>query len=117
MTHDRALGEVEQLLLFALVALGDEAYGVTVRDLIESETGRALSPGAVFTGYERLERRGLVLSRLGPATPTRGGRPKRHYSLSARGALALRDSYRRVSSLARRSRLARLETLTRKGIK
>ena len=110
---DRGLGELEQVLLFALVALGDDAYGVSVRELIEDETGRAPSPGAIYTGYERLERKGLVASRLGEPTPTRGGRPKRYYTLTARGAQALSESYGRVASLASRSRLRRLEELAR----
>lgn len=113
MSSERSLGELEQLLLFALVALGDEAYGVAVRELIESETGRAPSPGAIYTGYERLERRGLVQSSLGEPTSVRGGRPKRFYVLTAKGAQALHDSYRRVASLASRSRLRRLEQLAR----
>jgi len=113
MTGDRGLGELEQLLLFSLVELGDNGYGVVVRELIESETGKALSPGAVYTGYERLERRGLVTSSLGDPTPERGGRPKRYYSLTTRGARLLKDSYERISSLASRARMRRLEALAR----
>ncbi|HVS64940.1 MAG TPA: helix-turn-helix transcriptional regulator [Thermoanaerobaculia bacterium] len=100
MSPPRALGELEQTLLFALVALGDGAHGVELRELIEADTGRAPSAGALHTGYERLERRGLVESWLGEPTPMRGGRPKRHYRLTAEGARALRDSYRRISALA-----------------
>jgi len=117
MGPSRSLGELELLLLFALVELGNEAYGVSVRDLIEAETGRALSPGSVYTGYERLERSGLVESRLGDPTPVRGGRPKRYYVLSAKGARVLRESHRRLKSVATPSRLARLEMLARKGAK
>jgi DNA-binding PadR family transcriptional regulator len=112
-TLDRGLGELEQLLLFALVALSDDAYGVSVRELIEAETGRTLSPGAVYTGYERLERRGMVTSELGEPTPIRGGRPKRFYAITKKGARALADSYGRLTSLANRSRLRRLEELAR----
>lgn len=113
MTGDRRLGELEQLLLFALVALGDDAYGVSVRELIETETGRAPSPGAIYTGYERLERRGLVASSLGPPTQVRGGRPKRYYRLTAKGARSLSDSYGGIARLANRSRLMRLQELAR----
>lgn len=115
MGPDRALGELELLLLFALVDLGDDAYGVSVRDLIESETGRVLSPGSVYTGYERLERRGLVTSRLGEPTAARGGRPKRHYALSPKGARLLRESYTRLAKVATPSRVARLAALSWKG--
>lgn len=107
---ERALGELEQLLLFALVEPGEPAYGVTVRELIEEETGRALSPGAVHTGYERLERRGFVESWLGEATPVRGGRPKRFYRITGAGARALQESYRRLTGIGE-DRLGALERL------
>ena len=88
------LGEFEQLLLFALVRLGDGAYGVALRRDIEDRTGRSISAGAVYTALDRLETRGYVLSRLGEPTPIRGGRRKKHYELLAAGAETLHRSYR-----------------------
>ena len=75
------LGEFEQLLLFALVRLGDDAYGVAIRQEVERRTGRMISAGAVYTALDRLEGRGFVSSRVGDPTPQRGGRRKRHYRL------------------------------------
>src|ERR1044071_3738370 len=63
------LGSLEQLLLLALLRLGDDAYGVPIRDEIEERTGRVISPGAIYTALDRLETRGLVRSRLGEPTP------------------------------------------------
>ena len=57
----RFLGEFEQLLLLALLTT-DETYGVEIRRAIEERTGRTISPGAVYTALDRLERRGLVRS-------------------------------------------------------
>lgn len=111
MRPPRALGELEQTLLFALLGVGEGAHGVELRELIEGETGRAPSAGALHTGYERLERRGFVESWLGDPTPVRGGRPKRHYRLTTEGASALRDSYRRLSAMAE-GRLEQLDRLT-----
>ena len=54
------LGSLEQLLLLALLRLGDDAYGVPIRDEIEERTGRVISPGAIYTALDRLETRGLV---------------------------------------------------------
>ena len=89
----RALGEFEQLILFALVALPpEECYGVPIRALIERRTGRSLSAGAVFTALERLTTRGFVSSELGESTPERGGRPKRMYRLETAGARELARS-------------------------
>ncbi len=50
----RQLGEFEQLLLFAVLNLGDDAYGVELRKGIERATGRRVSPGAVYTAMDRL---------------------------------------------------------------
>lgn len=97
----RALGEAEQLILFALVALPpDECYGVPIRELIEQRTGRAISAGAVYTALDRLAARGLVSSRLGEPTAQRGGRRKRIYSLERIGAQELSRSYEKLSAMS-----------------
>lgn len=95
------LGEFEQLLLLALLRLGTDAYGTRIRAEIEARTGRTVSPGAIYTALDRLERRGLVSSRLGEPTPQRGGKRKRYYRLQPAGAALLRDAQ---SALARMSR-------------
>jgi DNA-binding PadR family transcriptional regulator len=95
------LGEFEQLLLLALVRLKDDAYGVRIRALIEARTGRTVSPGAVYTALDRLERRELVSSRLGDPTPQRGGKRKRYYRLEPAGIQLLRDSQDALSRMAR----------------
>lgn len=86
------LGEFEQLLLLALLRLGETGYGVTIRREIESRTGRKVSPGAVYTALDRLERRGLVSSWLGEPTAVRGGKRKRYYQLEPAG----RESLKRI---------------------
>jgi len=89
----RALGEFEQLVLLALVALPlDECYGVPIRAVIEQRTGRSISAGAVFTALERLTARGFVSSQLGEPTAERGGRRKRMYRLETAGARELARS-------------------------
>jgi PadR family transcriptional regulator PadR len=95
------LGSLEQLLLLALLRLGDDAYGVPIRDEIEERTGRVISPGAIYTALDRLETRGLVRSRLGDPTPERGGKRKRHYRLTARGANAVADAHAGLARMVR----------------
>jgi PadR family transcriptional regulator PadR len=94
------LGEFEQLLLIALRTAGDETYGVEIRRAIEERTGRTLSPGAIYTALDRLERRGLVSSRLGDPTAQRGGKRKRFYRLEASGAQLLRESQQTLARMA-----------------
>ena len=96
------LGEFEQLLLLALLHLEeDESYGVRIRAIIEARTGRAVSPGALYTALDRLEQRGLVHSRLGDPTPQRGGRRKRFYRIEPAGVSLLRASQDSLARMAR----------------
>ena len=106
-----SLGTFEQLLLFSVLRLGDEAYGVTIRETIEERTGRAVSAGAIHTALARLEERGLVTSRLGDPTPGRAGRPPRYYRVEPEGARTLLATYSSLQAMAgglvpRLSRLA-----------
>ena len=95
------LGEFEQLLLLALAHASGEIYGVEIRRLIEERAGRTVSPGAVYTALDRLERRGLVISRLGDPTAQRGGKRKRYYRLEPAGANLLRESQHALARMAR----------------
>lgn len=95
------LGEFEQLLLFALLRLGDDAYGVTIRQEIARRTGRDIAAGAIYTALERLEARGYVRSWMGEPTPERGGKRKKYYQMQAQGAKALSRSYENLQRMAR----------------
>lgn len=88
----KTLGEFEQMVLLALLRLGENAYGATVWREIEMRTGRALSLSAVYTTLERLERKRLVRSWVGEPTPERGGRRRKHYALEPAGAELLSQS-------------------------
>ena len=86
------MGEFEQLVLLALLRLGNDAYGMEVREEIETRAGRDVSYGAVYTTLDRLERKGLVTYRVGEATPERGGRAKKYFRVSPAGVEALRET-------------------------
>ena len=94
------LGEFEQLILFALLRLGDDAYGVAIRELIEERTGKAVSAGSIYTALGRLEERGLVRSRTEASSKGRMGRPRKYYVLRREGARALNESYATIQSMA-----------------
>jgi DNA-binding PadR family transcriptional regulator len=79
------LGEFEQIVLLAILRLGDTAYGVKIRNEIEECTGRKITPGALYTTLERLERKSMLVGRSGEPTAIRGGRAKRFYTLTSRG--------------------------------
>lgn len=94
------LGEFEQLILFSVLKLGEDAYGVAIREAIEERTGRVVSSGAIYTTLGRLEDRGLVSSRVGAPTPGRVGRPRKYYTLKPAGARALMDAYETIQAMA-----------------
>jgi DNA-binding PadR family transcriptional regulator len=95
-----AIGEFEQLLLLAVLRLGDEAYGVTIRRAIEEATGRSVSAGAVYTALGRLESRGFVSSEAGQTAPERTGMRRRYYRVEAEGARQVYRAIRGVQAMA-----------------
>jgi PadR family transcriptional regulator PadR len=93
------IGAFEELVLLAVLGLDGSGYGVSIRDELEAETGETISLGAVYATLDRLERKGLVRSTVGSATPERGGRRKRVFRVSAAGTAALRAMQRIRSQL------------------
>jgi PadR family transcriptional regulator PadR len=94
-----SLGEFEQVVLLAVLRLGENAYGVTIRNEIAECTGREPAPGALYTTLDRMEAKGLVKSRLGDPTPQRGGRAKRYMKVTKRGLAAVVSVQRSYQSL------------------
>ena len=86
------LGELEQIVLLAVLRLDAEAYGVPIGLEIEARTGRALTVGALYRTLDRLESKGYVTSAFGEPTPERGGRARRYFSVRPAGLRVLRAS-------------------------
>jgi DNA-binding PadR family transcriptional regulator len=99
MAGESTLGDFEQVVLLAILRLGEKAYGVTVRQEITARTGRKPSPGALYTTLDRLEGKGMVTSRFGDPTPERGGRAKRYFCVSAAGVQAVARAQRSYQRL------------------
>ncbi len=93
------VGEFEQLVLLAVLQIGDSAYGVPIRNEIEHRTGRTVSRGAVYTTLDRLEAKGLLGSQLGDPTPERSGKAKRYYRVESSGIEALKESQKALRSM------------------
>lgn len=92
MSRVSYLGELEQMVLLAVLRLGEEAYGMAVRREIEERAGRRVARGAVYVTLDRLVSKGYLRSRLGDSTPERGGRAKRYFSPTPEGLGALREA-------------------------
>jgi PadR family transcriptional regulator PadR len=97
-SHDH-LGEFEHIVLLALLRLGDNAYGVTVRQEIESRTRREVSIGAIYATLDRLEVKAYVRSCLGAPTPERGGRSKRFFHVTGKGIQAMNRTHRALDRM------------------
>lgn len=104
------VGELETLILLAILRLGPQAYGVSVKNELADRTGRRLTRGAIYTALRRLEAKGLVEGRLGEATPARGGRAKRYLTVSDAGLAAVRTASRDFDRMR-----AGLDNLIREG--
>jgi PadR family transcriptional regulator PadR len=98
---DSGLGRFEHLLLLAVVRLGDNAYGMTIRQELAHHTGREIAVGAIYTAMARLEVRGLIKSKLGDPTPERGGRAKRFYRVLPAGTKAMAKAEAALLGLSR----------------
>ena len=101
MSETLTLGEFEQVVLLAILRLGDEAYAVAVQNEILRCTGRDVSRGSVYITLDRLETKGYLRSRLADPTPERGGRAKRYYTLRPVAVDALKESRRALVALWR----------------
>jgi len=95
------LGDMEHLVLLAILRLGQEAYGIPILDEVCARSGRDVSRATVYVALKRLEQKGLVTSKLGESTPERGGRAKRYFKLKPSGLKALRESREMFLSLWR----------------
>lgn len=84
-----AIGEFEEIVMLTVAILHEEAYGVTIKDDIESRVGRKVSVGAMRTALSRLEKKGFLTSAFGEATAVRGGKRKRYFKVTPEGKQAL----------------------------
>ncbi|MFC1662533.1 PadR family transcriptional regulator [Gemmatimonadota bacterium] len=89
MSKGDHLGEFEQLVLLAILRLGDEAYGMTVRRELEKTAERDATIGSVYGTLDRLERKGYVGSWRTDPDPVRGGHRRRFFRVTPEGQLAL----------------------------
>ncbi len=109
--NEKFLGEFEQMAMLALIHLGSDAYGATIRQLLAEQVNRNVAIGALYSTLERLERKGMVESRLGEATAQRGGRAKRYFKVTAQGHSALKRAREAMNTLWQGVSIRQLEPL------
>ena len=93
------LGEMELMVLLAIVRLGDDAYGVPISKELLNLAGRDVALGSIYAALDRIQEKGLVTSVLGDPTPERGGRAKRYFHITPAGLKALRMTRTALTNL------------------
>lgn len=93
------LGELEHMLLAAVIRLGEDAYGASILQEIEEQAGRRVQSGSLYVTLDRLERKGLIRTHTGDPEPGRGGRPKRFVRITPAGLKAVREVRQAMLSL------------------
>ena len=97
----KSLAEFELLVMLALAKLGDDAGGASIRHEIEKNTGREVAVGALYATLSRLGDKRFVCFTISNPRPTRGGRARKCFCLTAAGRDAVQQS---VSVLKRMMR-------------
>jgi PadR family transcriptional regulator, regulatory protein PadR len=97
MSGREYLGEFEQVVLLALLHLGEKGYGLAIRREILQRTGRSVSLGALYSTLNRLESKSFVDSWLADPTPQRGGKSKRYFQIRPAGLVALERTQRMLA--------------------
>ncbi|MBX2874296.1 MAG: PadR family transcriptional regulator [Saprospiraceae bacterium] len=92
MKKGSKIGEFEEIVILTVGVLGDNAYGVAIKDEIEDRVKREVSVGALQTTLRRLEKKGFLAAKQGATSPTRGGRPKLFFSITPYGKKAIQES-------------------------
>jgi DNA-binding PadR family transcriptional regulator len=101
MTTVPYLGELEHLILLAILQCGEDAYTVAIRDVLADRSRRRLTRGALYTSLDRLQAKGLVTSVMGDPLAIRGGRARRYFRVTPGGLKALRAARAAMADLAR----------------
>jgi len=100
MRRDDYLGELEQMMLLAILHLGEDAYGLAIQRVLLERGDRQVSPGALYATLDRLEGKGMVTSRFADPAPGRGGKPRRYIAVTPQGMEAIqkaRSAWRRLT--------------------
>jgi PadR family transcriptional regulator PadR len=89
----KELTKIEEILLWAIAELEDEAYGFRIRQHVSAKLGLDYTFGNLYSALGRLDQKGYVFKRSAEGDPARRGKPRMYYTLSKDGQRALREAY------------------------
>lgn len=87
----KMLSRAEEIILITILKLGENAYGVSIREQIFKDTGDYWSFGSIYTPLDKLVRKKYAKKEKGIPSPERGGKSKYFYRVTLEGKAALRD--------------------------
>jgi DNA-binding PadR family transcriptional regulator len=90
----RDLTVLEQLILAAIICLGGDAYGVSIRKHVRKKTNKVLMYGTLYRALDQLTRKSYVAKSKGNATKERDGSKKVYYTVTNKGIEALQTAYK-----------------------
>lgn len=99
MGEKHALGEFEHHVLLAALRLGDNAYTTSILTELEARTGREIAAAAVYIALRRLERSGVVRTRLRRAVERNERRERRYVQVTPAGVRLARQARERLVRL------------------
>jgi len=87
------LGQLELMVLLAVMRPAGNAYGVQIsRDIVE-KSGREVALASVYAALERLERKGFISASLGEPTAARGGKARTYFKPTQAGIQEAREAH------------------------
>lgn len=94
------LGHLELMVLLAVWRLKPQAYGISIAGEIEQRCGYSLALAGIYSTLERLQDKGLIRSTRGEPLPTRGGRARTYFDLTAAGLEEAQSTFNALARLA-----------------
>lgn len=89
------LTKLEEIVLVAIWNLGEDAYGVNIKKVVHELTGKEYFYNTLYTTFDQLIRKALIIKGFGEPTPIRGGKRKVFFRITKQGKAALQDAYER----------------------
>jgi PadR family transcriptional regulator, regulatory protein PadR len=103
---DTTLRQTEQVVMLAILRKHPDAYGVSIFEELAKRLDNEVAMATIYATLEKLEKKGFVKSRQGPATAERGGRAKMFFEITGKGQTALNASFKALDRLRSGTTLA-----------
>ena len=93
------LPKIEEILLLAIWKLNDEAYGTTIIEQVEKDTGSSWVSGSVYSALARLKNNGYIRTVKVEKSSDGIGRPRIYYELTGAGRQKLLSAQKVTQSM------------------